>query len=721
MTRRGPARASPPRWLPLLYLLALAVASLAYLLRFPIIRVDTDLWYHLTSGRYLFTQHAIPHESFFSFLTPPRPMVDYFWLFQAVVYRVFLACNYPGLIVFRAVMYGTTLALILALLIQGRHQSRALPWLILLGVCYCVMLIPRALAVRPHLVSYLCIVSSLYVLELHPRRACWLLLLSLLWVNMHGITYPVLLLIVGAYGSEWVVTHALGHQPRRVRLQPNPLWLLASAATTLLTPHGVRLLRMPWISTTQASEYIQELVRLMPEDLLSFKVTALAPNYAAFFNLLFFATCLALITALARRRLRLSHLLLCIGGGILLAKGRRFTYEYALLALPLLRAHPLVRLGRLTAQLPKPVALLSTGVLLAMPFLSMLNLLQERPAYPVTYEHLPRGVARFLRHVDVGGTVLNQPTSGGYLEWMLYPRYRIFMDMEVPHLFTDEDMYVARQVLIDDHAFRRVVTASHPAFLTVPKEFEDFPKLVQAFPEYTAVFFDNAEVLYVDATQHPDIARQYALQGLQPFSLLHRPPEAVLDTIADRPAFLARLQQMLVIDPDGFATNALAAVAYQREGAYARAQSCAEAIIRNFPDAAMGYRFRGDALQGLRLFAQALDSYRQAFEQCAGRECREVIKQQGRVYLAVGAHAQAYRQFKEIISLSSTKVDREELYQLGQAARLAGHRQEATTIMRHLAAYRIVPEETNWMAKVTQELRLLDAPTADTDGARNIP
>ena len=66
------------------YLALLIVAATLTVARNPVRYLDSDLWIHLSGGRYLFEHHAVPHDSFFSFIVPPREWLSYAWLFQLV-------------------------------------------------------------------------------------------------------------------------------------------------------------------------------------------------------------------------------------------------------------------------------------------------------------------------------------------------------------------------------------------------------------------------------------------------------------------------------------------------------------------------------------------------------------------------------------------------------------------------------------------------------------
>ncbi len=692
----------------LCYLLFIVFFTFASMCRWPIQLGDTDLWYHLNAGRYILQHHAIPHDSFFSFLEPPRQWVDYYWLFQVLTHSVFSLGGYHGLVLFRSGMYLAMVLLVVAFLIHGKDTDRSLSWLTFLGICYALVMVPRSLLVRPHLFSYGLIAAFLYILEYHPRRAALLVPLGVLWANVHGITYPVMALIVCAYGAESFLRWRRGGPTDRKTARTVMSAAALTLVTIVLTPHGLQLLRVPLTSTAGSARYILELMPLTLGDVLSFHLEALTPSGASVFNVLLFTVAFAWIMALAKRTVRLSHLVLGLGGVLLLLKGARFLVEFFLLSMPLLKAHPLWSPStRRRPQLARPMYLAGAGLLLLFPLRVVVDGFDDPPAFPLSVRGLPQGVVAFLRHVDVGGTVLNHPNTGGYLQWELYPRYRIFADMEVPFLFHDEDIYFARHAFSDEPALRRFITRYGPSFITVPKDYKTFPDRVAQAGSYVLVFFDDAEALYVNRERHPELAERYALSALDPFTVIAERVEDVLEEEVDRPALMREVHQLLSVYPACGVTNQIAALVYSDEDAPDRVLPFAEAIIRQFPDAPLGYRLKGDALEGLGAYREAIAAYQFAMWRSDLPARREVVKAMGLASLQLGDSAKAYRFLSQTVDMFSTDASRDDLYQLATAARLARKTRHAEQILTYLRAFRISPDETEWMEKVKDGFGLL--------------
>ena len=692
------------------YLLFFVGFGVFLLLWWPITLTDTDLWYHLTSGRYLFEHRAIPHDSFFSFVEPPRAWSDYFWLFQGLVFLIHSWSGYFGLIVLRALAYLAAMVLIIRYFFNGLEERERISWCAFLTVLYALILIPRYVNVRPHIFTYLFIVMFLYLLEHRPEKARWLPALAVLWSNLHGIEYPVMWLITGSYGLEHVLNRLTGRAPSHRAGRRFLPWLILSMAAVCLTPHGLRLLRLPFQSLGYFSAYIAELSSIPLAQVTSLYLSQLAAPYLTIFNLFLFISLLVVIAGLIKRSVRVSHLLLWGGGLILLTTGHRFIYEYVLLSLPLMSANPLCSPQQISRQLPRPACLVLVVVLIVSSILSVKGFFGTRPTYPFSNQGLPEGVITFLNRLGAGGKLLNNPNAGGYLEWRLYPKYRIFMDMEMGPLFRADDFCLAGHVFLEKGILQKVLARYDPSFITVPIDSEKFKDLIKDVPDYALVFFDDAEVLYVSRRRHPDLAARYEMKDVDPFELKKK-KLSDLDPDPEKEPVLKHVRALLEVYPDGGLTNLIAGIAYTKSGMYDRAIPHAQTVIRNFPHLAVGYKLLGDALKGLKQFDEASASYRTALgKEGAGNDLHKEI---GFIYLEQGRYQDAYRALKQGVDVLSTETSLEDFYKLGSSARLAGNREDAKTVLRYLYEYRIMPDDPEWSEKVKRDLLQLGVRLGD--------
>jgi len=692
---------------PLFCLLILFFIHACQLITWPIEAGDTDLWYHLDSGRYMVTHHAIPHESYFSFIHPMRVWSNYYWLFQLIIYQIYSWWGYLGLVLFRASMYLLTMGIVAAYLMRGSRAYQRFFYPVVLAGFYFIVLIPRCLLVRPHLITYALIASFLYILEFQPKRWKYLPFLGIFWVNVHGIAYPVMFLMTGSYLVEhlWRRLRSTAMAPGAATRSLVPLAL--TLATVYVTPHGLQLLRVPFTPISYTARFIQEFQPVSVPELASIHVGALVPSYDTVLNVLLLIAGVALLVSVARGQRRLSHALICVGGFFLLTRGVRFFVECSLLALPVVATNPLfsstpdTRVALLKAE--RFICGMLAGFLIIMPVQLSGTGFEKRPTYPFSSRGLPRGICAFLTHVKATGSVLNPPNPGGYVRWMLYPKYKIFMDLEVPFLFTAEDFYLSAAVFNDGAALGRVVSRYRPLFIAVPIDQKKFVNLIQAFPEYRPVFFDDTEVLYLDERQQPALVHQYALEGVDPFELA----AGTLDTIVaeeKQPALRKYIAALLAIDPACELTNEFLARSYHAEAAYDRALVFAKALTRLRPELSVGYLLQGDALRGLRTPDRALASYQLSLARSTGSTAMAVYKKMGQVQFEQHDYRKAYEAFRRSMDVFAADTSPEDLYSLGVAALLAGKRDEAKSVLTLLYHYRVVDTDPHWFKRTTQVL-----------------
>jgi len=402
-----------------------------------------------------------------------------------------------------------------------------------------------------------------------------------------------------------------------------PALLVIAAASILCTPHVFNLLAVPFKSIAYVSHYIYELRPLTPYDFMSF------------FGILFLIVILTAGMAIRGKSLSVCHLLLLLGGLLLLLKGKRFVNEFVLLSLPLLRAHiPALTVSPRTRIVRPVVAVLVVGFML-MPFFFMRYFSANPPRYPLSARELPEGVTTFLKGAHTTGFILNYPNTGGYLEWALHPDYKVFMDMQVPFLFTDADFRAARGAYTDRRVLQDLILQYRPPFITVPIDMEGFKPMIEEHPQYRMVFFDDAEVLYVDSSQRRVLAEANEIRTLDPFALYREPmrPGSHDDSV------LTELKRLSELFPDGAIVNAALAELYQRRGLYQEAMHYAETIIRTYPESHLGYRLKADALAQLDRFSEAITFYKKALHRSEGTT-KELIEKEA---ASCGEHLRSTR------------------------------------------------------------------------------
>jgi hypothetical protein len=660
------------------YLAAFALALLAFLARQAIFAGDTDLWYHLAAGRYIVAQHALPHEAFFSFLD--RPWVDYYWLFQPLVYGVHAAFGYGGLVALRAALFLGLAAATTALVAPWRPARPTLRVAVLSGAL--LVELPRFASLRPHVVSLGLLALALVCLERGGRWLAVLPPLAAVWANVHGVSWPVLALALGAYGVEplWEVAQSRSlPAAARSRL----LALLLAGAGLLATPHGLALLRVPFHAYGFAAGTLDELKPLPGRAYLDLVVEGFVPGRQTLFNLLALLSLLAVVALAARRRLRPAHLLLVVGGAVFLARGSRFVFEVTLLALPLLAAwldadaEPAGDAPAWPRAWSRPARLLLLGLVGVVPFVTLWSW-RWQGGFPFSSEALPQGVCNFLVRAGRGGTVFDSPDVAGYLEWRLYPRYRIFSDLQTPFLFHDLDTFLALGATHDRALLGRVLARHRPDFLAIGAWEADAPAALDPRWGYRPVAFDWTTVLYASSRTQGELVGRYRLAAVDPFAAAAAlRPAAGPPLLSGAPLDVGRaeLARLAALDPDNGAVRVALGrleLAAERPGA---ALPHAERAVAVGPLRADTWHLLGDVRLALGQFREAVEGYEKS--RARGGDRGRLGRQLWVCWGRLGEPRRAYRELAAVVDPLDRGTTVLDLFALGATAALLGDREAA--------------------------------------------
>lgn len=681
-----------------------------YFITWPIVMTDTDLWYHLSGGKYFWQNGTIAHDAFFSYITPPKSWYNYYWLFQAAVYKIFQWTDYYGLIALRCLFYFLT-ALFICLSFVRRHENRTE---LLLGLFLCVacaiVILYRELAVRPHLFSYLFIVVFLYIMEF-KRDKIWLLpLLGIFWSNVHGIEYPVMFLIAFAYLAEIYWRH-FRKIPTGDAVGKKENWLLISVFYTIfITPGVTELIQTPFSVSFQNAAYqhlyVSELLPIPFRTFFIFTPVSVQGLISSLQNLIALLATAFLLIGLWKRKLRISHAILFIGALLLLAKHVRFFCEFTLLSIPLLRhgAHLIAE----RIQFPRRVVDLALPVVaVLLPLLVFHSNLGNRPAYPFSPSDLPVGVVRFLNQHAPGGKILGEANTGGYLPWALSPKFKIYMDMQMT-IFSDTDFAVAQNAFFDANAFKAFIRKYDPSFISVSLNRPHFKKVAATDTRFVPVFFDQAELLYVNKDHYGDLAERYALKAIDPF---HYGEVIYADESAEKLSeIFSEASRMLAQDPANYrAHHILSSISVVRRQ-YDKALSHAEAIIRRYPEKSHGYALKGDALFWMRRYEEAARLYKKALDMGRTSKADNVYWNLYASYNNLQEYKKAYGVLSKYVNPFNPNTDYKEIYQLGISAATVGKTREAVKFLK-IARMKIPPSDTEHINKIDKNLLILGADT----------
>jgi hypothetical protein len=375
---------------------------------------DSDAWWHLKTGEYIWQHRALPVPDPFAYTTymgktayAGEENIRYFnltheWLSQAIGYAVYAAGGFPGVILFRALLLAGFCAVV-GLIVYRRTEAfyRAL-----IAALLAASVAIRFRADRPFVITSLLLAVTILILDRWDRRPSprllWVLPpMFLVWSNLHG-GYFIGWVPLGVYCLESLL--------RKVPwAKSKPLWLASIAAILAsgVNPNGFRAILVPLVYQGSA----------MQSALAEWQHTAFWEPDG--YSVVLFLSAIVLIWR--RRDVRLSDWMLW---GLFAAASIWAVRNVILIGLmgsvAIGSYIPWKRAVSRTAEFVT-AALLVAGVGLGI---ARGDVFQLRPAL----WKYPSGAADFLRDHQITGRIFNTYEYGGYLMWKLGPERQVFID-----------------------------------------------------------------------------------------------------------------------------------------------------------------------------------------------------------------------------------------------------------------------------------------------------
>lgn len=428
--------------------------------------VDTDLFWHLSSGEWILAHHAVPRVEPFSYTAAGKPWVDIHWAYQVAVALIHRAFGIAGLTVARSLLI---LGLFALLYVRGRRGGcgrGAVTATLLLAA----IVSQERFLMRPEIVSWLLMAACLAILDgvfaasaedararADRRMRLWvaLPLLQLLWVNVQSlfILGPVLIaLAIAAAAAEMLRRPDGATGPSTAPIGD----LLGSLGLVLLAclanPYGAQAIRLPLEAFFS---------HLGGESLLSRSIAEFQPTLSG--NLLtppvlsFLLLAGLTIAALLRnlRRARLFDLLVTAAMLVVALRARRNLPLFAIAAVPILLRSAAAAPGRWRAWAAarwRPA--LGCALLAAAAGGLSVDVASDRyfQRWPTELwfgsglipHYFPEDAARFVVESGIKGQVFHSFSVGGYLMHAWGGRRPVFIDgRNDPYLDGVLESYIA--------------------------------------------------------------------------------------------------------------------------------------------------------------------------------------------------------------------------------------------------------------------------------------
>ena len=367
---------------------------------------DSDMFWQIRTGQWIMANAAMPHADVYSFTRQGAPWMSSSWLAQVLFAQAYAAGDWGGVVALTALALSATFALLTFLLMRQMSAVQAS-----LVALLAAALTAQHMLARPHTLALPVMVAWTAGLLAASGRgkapSWWLLLLMVLWANLHGGFIFGLALIAPMLLDA--VSNAKPPERRGLALQ----WIMFGCAALIaacVTPYG-------WGSLLAARNIMQ----LGPLLLL---ISEWAPPDFSRFDLLEAVILCGIGAALWRGvTLPLPRLLLVLGFLHLMLGHVRNIEIFALLT-PLAVAAPLAKqFGWHAASSSEPpmrgwsVAALAAFVAVVGIGGAMVAIRYQPPA-----EAMPAAAVETLKS-HRAARVFNDYSFGGYLIWAGLPPF----------------------------------------------------------------------------------------------------------------------------------------------------------------------------------------------------------------------------------------------------------------------------------------------------------
>jgi len=419
---------------------------------------DTDFWWSLKHGEFIYTTHGIPSRDEYSFTTYSADRIakdlnpsrvgsekesDFWvnhnirqgWLAQLLFYVVYRVSGFLGIAIFKSLLFAFAyLAAFFSMLKRGGKPLASLLVLALIALIGADFNYTRT-----QLFSFWLFTSMLYMFydfKEGGKTIYALPILMLVWANLHGgfILGDVILAIIASAETIKYVMHRRFPllSAGSLRLQDLKKLLgitLLSLIASLVNPNGYTSFLFPYYLGHSAFGTIMEYMSPMLYE------------YHAYWGMLALVV-ISLAVALIRKRFDLTDLAVSTVVIVGSLRGIRFIPFFALGTAPVLASalssswerlieSQLVK--RILSPLPgvSRVVRLATSLLICIVLVAAIShkVIEGRVVRAEVRESwYPTAAAAFIKQEGLRGNMYNLYAWGGFLIWALGPEQKTFVD-----------------------------------------------------------------------------------------------------------------------------------------------------------------------------------------------------------------------------------------------------------------------------------------------------
>jgi len=528
--------------------------------------LDDDLFWHLSTGRYIVENKTVPSQDVFGYVTQGQEWVPFEWAWDVTTYFVYSMFGYTGISIFRSL-----LALLIFFFIFKTADklkinfalTAALSLLLLIGML-------TRLSPRPHLVSYLFITVLMYLLlkymifdkgnikGLYPMP-----MIFLVWANFHmGVIIGVFILL-SFYVSDYLLNK--NSKSKDNSNSKKLLYIvLLSLAAILVNPHFFNTYLYVYSHTEM------KMLNEINEWKSPFSSAMISNYYVLIF--FFFAALSLTIFSYYKKTKNLFPIFLFLGLGFLALRAQRYTvdFELALFPLILISINSFIKLDN---NKQKFISYALAGVTTLLIFYSAndkfyketLNNNFRETGFGLNKDFFPVEMFDFIKANkidDPQNRPFNSLRAGGYLTWQL-PGNKNLIDSRN----LNDDIYFKYKTIEQKRpGFEKLINDfginyfafSTPYLKLSANELNTsvISWLSKNSDDWKLIYWDDKSSLFVkNDSKFSNVIQNYEYKYLTPFNIVFAPAVLAKAFTDDKETLLREARRKAAEEPQGMFTQ----------------------------------------------------------------------------------------------------------------------------------------------------------------------
>ncbi len=614
-----------------IFLIIIFLISVFYL---GIIKIeDTDSWTHLSFGRWIWENRAIPLNE--PFITTSQPFPYNNWLFGFIFYMAYHFFNIYGVILLKAMI--VTLAFLILLMDSLRPHRNIF---ISIAIMAITVIIARTRFVeRPDIFLMVFLPFSIFSLNAfvhaNKRYIYALPLIHMLWANSHT-SIPLMFVPFGAFIGGGVIqlyiNKASGGKvlfsftPSMNQIKTIVIIFVLSFVASLISPYFISQYTVS--SQALASDWWRhEIMELQRPTWQNMKYPFIMAPFVLF---TFLSGYLA-----SRRQGRpypaLIHLFLVIPFLYLSFTAMRFIFLAAIISAPVVarNIYSLLRERRFEGITGRIVTVITLLIILIYALLIIkydvgpFSNERKITGFGINYNEVPEGALRYMDRRGIYGNVFNLFQWGGYITWRDFPKRMPFIDgrgfMDAS-LLEKTLQFRKKSAVVKEFEERynfKAVLITYPILLTdAPEAFSDID-IAFHNDNWALVYWDDSSLLYLRRFKgYDDIIKEDEYRYIKPANGI----AGVKPKLLDRDYRQNLIKELMRnANATGSAkTYFYLGFVYNEEGLYREAIDAFNKAIKTgkanlhdlYDGLAFSYLQLGDAKKALRFYEKAISIYR---------------------------------------------------------------------------------------------------------------